>query len=523
LAVRIKNIFIGVIFIPLFFMLVLSIVLIYKEVYGIKKYSKEYSAQFKKSFLSQQRERVKYKVAVTDKFISFRLKDLDISLEEKKRLILKELSYFEKGIDNYNIFIFELNDINGGDKFAKRVLSVSNPKLVGTFVSSNFQDNNGYKVYEDVLKNIKENKREFVKYSFFKKGSKKLFEKESMFVYRKDLNWIIGVGFYYEDINKKLNDILQLQQIEEDERIQSDIMIVSFILFIFMFIAYYILSSYRDMIRDYATEIEDKNTQLKSYQKELENKVTAQVEEIRKKDKIMILNSRQMAIGDTMSNIAHQWRQPLNVLSLQKELILDKFYSNELDEKSIESYDIKVSQTLKELSKTIDDFRNLFLLSKNKENFCIKDEILSVTNMVYAELIDNGIFISLNCDNSICINGYKNEFKQVFLNMIQNSKESLINMKKQGFKREARISIDIKQVDDSINIFFSDNGIGIPEDIINKVFEPYFTTKFKSKGTGLGLYMCKSIIEEDLFGTIIVERLELGVCFKIKIPCNNID
>jgi signal transduction histidine kinase len=321
------------------------------------------------------------------------------------------------------------------------------------------------------------------------------------------------------DNNKsKIKDILSKVQENENETFKSLLLSSIFLLLLFLIFSYLVVTYYKRIIKSYILDIEEKNNELNKYKNNLEKVIDAQVSELRKKDKMLILNSRQLAIGDTMGNIAHQWRQPLNVLSLKKDIFIDKLYDEDVNEHDIDSFDSEISNILKDLSKTIDDFRDLFISSNDKSSFSIKKQIQDVLNMLSAELIDNNISIDTNLKVDLEVYSYKNEFKQVLINIIQNSKESILKAKKQSLITSGQISVSLKKDNDFVYIDICDNGVGIKSDIINNIFEPYFTTKFKSQGTGLGLYMCKMIVEENLYGFISVEnKKENGVCFTIKL------
>lgn len=203
-------------------------------------------------------------------------------------------------------------------------------------------------------------------------------------------------------------------------------------------------------------------------------------------------------MGEMIGNIAHQWRQPLSTIStiasgikLEDELNLmtkDKMYKN---------LDLIVSNT-KHLSDTIEDFRNFFKKDKTKTNFVLKNIIEKVISLMSASLKNKDIKIKLDIDENIELYTLENELTQAILNILNNSKDALLEkelackiIKIKAYKKEEKIYIEVY-----------DNGGGISESIIDKIFEPYFTTKFQSQGTGIGLYMTRTIIVGHMKGKI---------------------
>ena len=168
------------------------------------------------------------------------------------------------------------------------------------------------------------------------------------------------------------------------------------------------------------------------------------------------------------------------------------------------------------MSSTIDDFRNFFAPNKEKIDFDIKETIENTLSFLGESFKVHNIKIIINCDNQCIINGYKNEFSQAILVILNNSKDAII----QNNILQGKIVLDISYNNDTVKIVIKDNGGGIPNNILDKVFEPYFTTKFKSQGTGIGLYMAKEIIHNHMDGKIIIENYNDGV--KSTIELNSI-
>lgn len=216
--------------------------------------------------------------------------------------------------------------------------------------------------------------------------------------------------------------------------------------------------------------------------------------------------SKLAAMGEMISAIAHQWRQPLNELGIRIQKLKYDFKGNKINEEFINDFIKNSKDTISFMSGTIDDFRNFFSTNKIVSLFSIKESIEEVKNIVSSQLIDNDIEIEIN-GNDFSIESFESEFKQVILNIVINAKDALVEKNIQNAKIE--IILEDKK------ILIKDNAGGIPIEVIDRIFEPYFTTKGEGKGTGIGLYMSKTIIESNMNGKISVENGQEGAVFTI--------
>lgn len=256
----------------------------------------------------------------------------------------------------------------------------------------------------------------------------------------------------------------------------------------------------------------DDKIQIRDFNTKLEEKIKKAIEESRKKDQILSHQSKLATMGEMIGIIAHQWKQPLSSLSMKVQSIK---YKNNLDEKSVdkEYIDKFVSdnmQLIQFMSKTIDDFRNFFRQDKKKEDFKMIQCIETTLNILNPQLVESKIKINITGDDFIT-NGLQSEFQQVIVNLISNAKDELIE--KEIKEKEIKIYTQINGREGTLCI--EDNAGGIPEDILDKIFEPYFTTKEIGKGTGIGLYISKTIIEDTMNGKLLVSNTNTGACFKI--------
>ncbi len=246
----------------------------------------------------------------------------------------------------------------------------------------------------------------------------------------------------------------------------------------------------------------------------LNKRVQEEIEKNREKEQLLMEQSKLASMGEMIGNIAHQWRQPLNALGLtiQKIKVLEK--NDDLSSDQIAKITEKSTRLIDKMSTTIDDFMGFFRQNKEKIEFDINDVINETVTLVDASFKNHYIELNINTSNDMMrIYGYRGEFSQVILNLLSNAKDVLIERKIEAPK----INIGILKEKDKIIIKVCDNGGGVPTDIINRIFEPYFTTKEQGKGTGIGLYMSKIIIEENLDGMLSVENYEDGACFIIEL------
>ena len=247
---------------------------------------------------------------------------------------------------------------------------------------------------------------------------------------------------------------------------------------------------------------------IKDMNKTLDSKVKAEIEKNHKKDLLMQEQAKLAAMGEMVGSIAHQWRQPLNALSINIQNLEDDFVDGLIDEKFVSEFIDKNQKIIGFMSNTIDDFRNFFRVDKEKTEFSILESINSVINILSAVMKSYNIKLEISGED-FKFYGYKNEFSQVVMNIINNSKDALIERDVE----DKKIIIEIN----SDTIKLKDNGGGIDEEIIDKVFDPYFTTKKQDKGTGIGLCMSKMIIEDNMNGSLNVTNIENGVMFEIKL------
>ncbi len=242
----------------------------------------------------------------------------------------------------------------------------------------------------------------------------------------------------------------------------------------------------------------------------LKETISSEVDKNRKKDRLMIQQSRHAQMGEAISMIAHQWRQPLNTISLLVEGLYLKYSMGKIDADTMSNFREGTRRQITQMSNTIDDFRNFFKPEKEKSVFLV-DEIIERSLGISEHILkQSSIKVSKNLQKEVYISGYPNELTQVLINIINNAKDALID---RPIELERDIIIKLSIEDRRVSIAIEDNAGGIPNNIIDNIFNPYFSTKIEKNGTGLGLYMSKMIIEEHMQGSLDVKNIENGAKF----------
>lgn len=248
----------------------------------------------------------------------------------------------------------------------------------------------------------------------------------------------------------------------------------------------------------------------------LEERVREEVALNREKDHLMIQQARLAAMGEMIGNIAHQWRQPINALSLVLANIEDAFDFGELDRHYLKGQMAKGGQLIHKMSTTIDDFRNFFRPDRTRQPFSLATAVRDAIMIVDSSYAHAGIDLVLEVDADAVCSGFPNEYSQVVLNLLANAKDAIIEHR----VAHGRVVIRIEQADRQALLTVTDNGGGIPPDVLHKVFDPYFTTR--DKGTGIGLYMSRMIIE-NMAGHIDVANIDHGTRVVVALPMHNPD
>ena len=418
------------------------------------------------------------------------LEDFEKEVQEK---VLKNIKEVRFGNNGY-FFIINYDSI---------YLSHIRKEFIGQNAITNNDTVEIKKVIEDLLEIAKKGEG-FHTYIQNKKPDNEQSMKKISFVKGlENWSWMIGTGFYEDDIQKAIND-----KKEELDKEYKDYLFKTIIFAFILILLLTIISIYFSRILQ---------LKFKKYQYE----ITKHISEKSRQQNIITNQAKMAAMGEMIGHIAHQWSQPLSSIStsatgmkLQKEMDIleDDFLIQGLKQ---------INKSVQYLSTTIDDFRNFYQPNKNKSEFYILDTVDKVVNLINSQFISNGINIIKSGEN-IKINSYENELIQVIINLLNNARDELI---KKDSTCEKLIFINISKNKKYIILEIKDNAGGIPHEIKNKIFDAYFTTKEQEEGTGIGLYMSRQIIE-NMDGKIEVSNRDYeyegqnytGALFKIFIP-----
>lgn len=300
-----------------------------------------------------------------------------------------------------------------------------------------------------------------------------------------------------------------------------------------------LVESYNDMI----SRIKQKEAELHNINSRLETMVRQETVKRMKNEQLLFDQQKFVDMGQMVNAIAHQWRQPLNIIGLSVQSFIIDYREHRVSEDGAEEFEKNVMDMLMHMSNTIDDFRNFFRTDKTLKVFPLVHSVSEVIRIVSAQMRYNGIAVNYvcRCKNNIftyqddmdekppcdCdktnVLGYPGEMKQAVLNIIQNAKDAILSRLSKGDIQEGILDVIVESGEDTVKLIISDNGGGIDQQALSRIFEPYFTTKGDTGGTGIGLYMTKSIIEQHMHGTISAENRDNGAIFTVTLPIYNGD
>jgi len=266
----------------------------------------------------------------------------------------------------------------------------------------------------------------------------------------------------------------------------------------------------QERIFDLNEQLKEANHELKDYQHNLERKVEEEIAKRQAHERMLKQQSKMAAMGEMMDAIAHQWKQPLSILTLYAMEIVDSYENDELDHDMAQDLHDNIMKQIMHMNSTMNEFRSFFRPDKPKEHFGFIASAKSVLRLLHDELLYNKIKVEIEGDTSLQLFGVENEFKHILINLINNAKDAF---NEKGIKgREIMIQCGYKA--GKVEITVSDNAGGIPEAYLDQIFSAHVTTKEEGKGTGIGLYLSQQIIE-GMHGSIHAENRGEGACFII--------
>lgn len=420
--------------------------------------------------------------------------DYEKSIKEELLVYINSISSFDKSY----FFIIDEN---------AKLLVHSNKSFISKEHSSLPKDT--AKMFLDILK-LKRNSDVFITYINKNKDSLEFnnIEKTSYVKDFDEWNWKIGKGYYSTELNELIKIEKDKLNKEEKESLSSLLMLSILGTFVLLLISFYVSNLIRKRFLTYKKEL------------------VKEIFKNREKDSLLAQQSKMAAMGEMLANIAHQWKQPLSVISSASTgLKVKKEFDILSDEELYEDLDIINNSTIY-LSKTIDDFSNFFKSKKALEKTSTKKIWKIIDNLISSQFKVNDIELILNI-KELDLYILSNELIQVLLNLINNSKDQFINLHEKDKKRF--IFVTMFKEEDNLIITVKDNAGGIDSAVLPRIFEPYFTTKHKSQGTGIGLYMCDQIVSKNLNGKISATSIEYtykkvfykGAILEVSIPLKN--
>ena len=270
--------------------------------------------------------------------------------------------------------------------------------------------------------------------------------------------------------------------------------------------------SYADLEMRVQERTEKLTSALQKLRTETEERIHA-VEELRKRERLLIQQSRLAAMGEMLANISHQWRQPLNVLGLKVQELGLTYKFGQLSEELLDGNVAKAMEIIQHMSQTINDFQEYLTPNKEKTRFSVDQVIAKTVSLIRENFQNQNIGIKTISADDPQITGFPNEYGQVLLNLFMNSRDAFLE---RGIT-EAQITVRSWVENERAVITITDNAGGVKEEILDKIFDAYFTTKELGKGTGVGLFMSKNIIEQNMGGRLSVRNVNGGAEFKIEV------
>ena len=466
-------------------------------------YFKEESLRVETEYLQKQKNILKKEVNYLINYIDFHIKNNNTLDEEKlKQRIIKYIETIRYEKHGY-IWIHDTNYFLIAHPFRQDRIGTLDIELrdaAGTLITKKFIDTT-----------LKNPNGVFIEYYWQKPSEVHFSNKLGFFRLSQKYNWVIGAGLYIDDIEQSIFENKQLLEKRINKYIRQVFLLSSIIILITGIVSFLISRKTNRAFTSYKNNVQKKELELQDINKNLEKRVTTAINEAKKKDRAMLHQSRLARMGTMLSMIAHQWRQPLSEISgIFMELeTANKF--KKLDDQLLNESIQESNKIIQYMSHTIDDFRNFFKPDKEKVRFYVDDACNEAISLAGASIKSYQIDLYKKVKCNAIINGYEREFAQVMLNLLSNAKDVLNQRKIQN----PRIDVVIDVKDKNVIVTVQDNAGGVDNKHLDLIFEPYFTTKESSKGTGLGLYMSKMIIEKNMNGELTVENTTIGALFTL--------
>ncbi|MFA7083506.1 MAG: cache domain-containing protein [Arcobacteraceae bacterium] len=398
-------------------------------------------------------------------------------LDDFENILKKDIFEYTPKVEfGQNGYVFILD-------YEGNILSHPNKEFMGKNIL-NKQDKTGKYYVKEIIKTAQKGDG-FVQYYDPSVHSNESYIKTSFLKSVPDWNFLIGAGFNENELNAKISEKQETLNKANDEYIVNMLVVSLFTTLLLTFISIYISKLIQKLFIKY------------------KNKIAQEIQKNHDKDMLIAQQSKMNALGDMIGNIAHQWRQPLSTMTTASSGLSLKYEFNTLNEEDFFSFTQIINDNAQYLSQTIEEFKEFFEPKTTKDIFKIEKTIEKTLNIISSQFTEHGIQIITQV-NKANIYGIENELMQMLINILNNSKEAFAALK----LNKKVIFIDVYKRKDTIYIEIKDNAKGIKESILCRIFEPYFTTKFKSQGIGIGLYMCYEMITKHFNGTISVQNTQ---------------
>jgi len=492
-----KNIPRWILLTPILTVVLIAVATIYSFVTTQESYFEEESRHIEQEYLARQKQTLRREIASVINYLRHH-SDL------QRQTLLRYIESIRYGHNGY-IWIHDTDYYLRAHPFRPKsinTLDVNLTDAMGTHITQKFVD-----------ETLKHPEGVFIEYYWKKPHAAKSSRKIGFFRLYPRYGWVIGTGLYVDDIEQAIAKKKQELERRVEKYIRLVVWIALAVIMIIGLLSLIISRKITSVFARYRQRVTRKEQLLEEMNRNLENRIDDALAEAQEKERALLHQSRLARVGVMLSMIAHQWRQPLSEISaiLMELETAAKF--GKANPKTIGEAVGDANRLTQFMSHTIDDFRNFFKPDKVKTEFDVvhaRDEAIHLAN---AAIRNAHITLIRNTATGITVLGYEREFSQVILNLLTNAKDILV----QRQISEPEITISIRKEKEGVTVSVEDNGGGIEAEEIERIFEPYYTTKSSTKGTGLGLYISKMIIENNMGGELTVTNTSRGARFTIRI------
>ncbi len=492
-----KNIPRWILLTPILTVVLIAVATIYFFVTTQESYFEEESRHIEEEYLARQKQTLRREIASVINYLRHHP-----NLE--RTTLLHYIESIRYGRNGY-IWIHDTDYYLRAHPFRPKSIDTLDANLtdaMGTYITRKFVD-----------ETVKHPDGVFIDYYWKKPHAAKSSRKIGFFRLYPRYGWVIGTGLYVDDIEQAIAKKKQELEQRVEKYIRLVVMISLAVIVLIGLLSLMISRQITSVFARYRERVTRKEQLLEEANRNLETRIGTALAEAQEKERALLHQSRLARVGVMLSMIAHQWRQPLSEISaiLMELETAAKF--GKADPETIGEAVNDANRLTQFMSHTIDDFRNFFKPDKVKADFDVAHACDEAIRLADAAIRNAHITLIRDAQTSVTIHGYEREFAQVILNLLTNAKDILV----QRQISDPEITIRIAEENGIATVSVEDNGGGIDAEEIERIFEPYYTTKSSTKGTGLGLYISKMIIENNMEGELSVTNTSRGARFTIRI------